>query len=707
MNTVRHTQQNTAIRALLTGVIMALTCCPAGMMSGTANAQGRNLREVTVRGHRPMKEIGTQLTRLDSAALKENIGQSIADVLTYNSSVFVKSAGRATLSTVAFRGTSPSHTLVTWNGMKINSPMLGMTDFSTIPSYFMDNASLLHGASSVSESGGGLGGAIRLGSTAATATDGLGIQYIQGIGSFRTFDEFARISYSNEKWSASTKAMYSSSANDYKYTNHDKKLNIYDDDKNIIGQYYPRERNRNGAYHDLNILQNITYNTLRGDRISLSAWYIDSDRELPLLTTDYTESARFENRQREQTLRAVINWTHNRSRWKTSAGAGYIHTSMAYDYSRQTAAGGPMSAMTRSRSRINTIHGYADGEFMPDRRWLLTASLSADQHLVLSHDKTVTTADGNDRRIGYDVGRIEASGAISAKWKPSERIGLSATLRKELQGTEWVPLIPALFAEIVLVPHIGLEAKGSIIRNHRFPSLNDMYFMPGGNPDLRSEHGISYDCSMGLPDLSITDTWHIGTSVAWFDSHIDDWIIWLPTTKGFFSPRNVKKVHAYGIEANAHTEITINRDWHLSVNGSYSWTPSVNEGEKMSDADISTGKQLPYVPRQSASMTANLKWRTWSLLYKWCHYSRRFTMSSNETTLTGQLPAYYMNNISVEKLISFRPADVSLKLAVNNLFNEDYLSILSHPMPGINFEFFISITPRLPQKKPHHITESL
>lgn len=38
--------------------------------------------------------------------------------------------------------------------------------------------------------------------------------------------------------------------------------------------------------------------------------------------------------------------------------------------------------------------------------------------------------------------------------------------------------------------------------------------------------------------------------------------------------------------------------------------------------------------------------------------------------------------------------DVQLKFAVNNLFNEDYLSVLSRPMPGINFELFIGITPK-------------
>ncbi len=98
----------------------------------------RKLKEVTVTSIRPMKEIGIQETRFDSTALRDNIALSMADILAFNSSVFVKNYGRATLSTVAFRGTSPSHTQVTWNGMRINSPMLGMTDFSTIPAYFID-----------------------------------------------------------------------------------------------------------------------------------------------------------------------------------------------------------------------------------------------------------------------------------------------------------------------------------------------------------------------------------------------------------------------------------------------------------------------------------------------------------------------------------------------------------------------------------------
>ena len=78
---------------------------------------GVDIPEVMVYGRRPMKEIGTQQTKFESVVLKENIALSMADILTFNSSIFVKSYGRATLSTVSFRGTSPSHTQVTWNGM--------------------------------------------------------------------------------------------------------------------------------------------------------------------------------------------------------------------------------------------------------------------------------------------------------------------------------------------------------------------------------------------------------------------------------------------------------------------------------------------------------------------------------------------------------------------------------------------------------------
>lgn len=116
--------------------------------------------------------------------------------------------------------------------------MLGMVDFSLIPSYFIDEASLYHGAGSVGVSGGGLGGAITLG-TKPLGESGAGVHFIQGISSFDTYDEFLRFTYGTRKFESSTRVCYVTSDNDFKYRNYDKY-------EQIDGQWvYPMERNKN------------------------------------------------------------------------------------------------------------------------------------------------------------------------------------------------------------------------------------------------------------------------------------------------------------------------------------------------------------------------------------------------------------------------------------------------------------------------------
>ena len=672
-------------------IILGLMLLCSGSMVAQTLSKGLRIPEVTIYGKRPMKEIGVQKTRLDSTVLKENIALSMADVLTFNSSIFVKSYGRATLSTVSFRGTSPSHTQVSWNGMRINNPMLGMTDFSMIPSYFIDDASLLHGTSSVNETGGGLGGSVKLSTQPANA-EGFGMQYVQGIGSFKTSDEFLRLTYGDDHWQSSTRLVYSSSPNEFSYRNHDKKENIYDEDMTIIGQYYPKEKNRSGSFKDFHALQEVYYNTLKGDRFGLNAWYIHSNRELPMLTTDYGNESDFENRQREETFRGVLSWDHLRENWKVSAKGGYVHTQMKYDYKRD-GGNGVMTPMTRSRSKVNTFYGQSEAEYYIGKEWLFTANVSAHQHFVESRDKNIIRQDGNQAIVGYSKGRVELSGAASAKWQPNDRIGMSVVLREEMYGESWTPLIPAFFIDGIVSKRGNIMLKASTSRNFRFPTLNDLYFLPGGNPDLRRESGWTYDIGMSFA-VGKEDVYSLTGSVNWFDSHVKDWILWLPTTKGFFSPRNVKDVHAYGLEGKGSFNVILGKDWSLALDGTLSWTPSINEGEPMSPADQSVGKQLPYVPEWSSSISGRLLWKRWSLLYKWCYYSKRHTMSSNDISLTGRLPEYYMSNVTIERGVSLKWAELSLKGAINNLFNEEYLSVLARPMPRINFEFFIGITPK-------------
>lgn len=144
---------------------------------------------------------------------------------------------------------------------------------------------------------------------------------------------------------------------------------ILDDDHNIIGSYYPIERNKSGAYHDFHALQEVYYNTGHGDRFGLQAWYVNSKRGLPMLSVDHKENDDYLNQQREQTLRSILSWDHLREKWKVGVKAGYIHTWMAYDYEREL-GNGKMEKMIRSRSTINTFFGQVDGEYYLGEKWL-------------------------------------------------------------------------------------------------------------------------------------------------------------------------------------------------------------------------------------------------------------------------------------------------------------------------------------------------
>ncbi|MBO6068849.1 MAG: TonB-dependent receptor, partial [Bacteroidales bacterium] len=590
---------------------------------------------------RPMREIGIQKTRLDTVALRDNIALSIADVLTFNSSVFVKQYGRGSLSTVAFRGTSASHTQVSWNGMKINSPMLGMTDFSMIPSYFIDDASLLHGSSSLSMSGGGLGGAVVL-STEPAEYKGLGIQAVQGIGSYGTFDEFLRVTWGNEHWQTSTRAVYSSSRNDFTYHNYNKKI----DGK------YPIDTNRCGAISDFHLLQEAYYNTGRGDRFGVNAWFMSSTRGVPMLSVDYRDNQSYINEQGEKTLRSVLSWDHERYSYKVHTKAGYNGTRQSYDFIKDK-GNGQMVQMVESRSRINTVYAQSEAEFFLPGNWMLTAQLAAYQHFVQSKDRNAAaltgsaTIEGNVQKIaiGYNQARFEMLSYLSAKWQPTQRLGLSASLREELYGDSFTPLIPALYADYLLSRRGNVRLKASASRNFRFPTLNDLYFMPGGNPDLKPEKGLSYDAGFSFATAR-NDSYSLEGEVTWFDSYIDDWIVWIPTFKGYWTPRNIKQVHAYGIETKAGGFLQFSRDWQLHLNGSFSWTPSINNGDPADWADEAIGKQLVYVPLFSSSVNGSLAYKSWKLTYKWCYYIERFTTSDNDIkTKIGRVLPYFMNDI--------------------------------------------------------------
>ena len=666
----------------LAALLLLTPLCAQQRPPRDSTAYTLSIAPVSVTARRTLSQIGIQRTQIDTSALRANSSASLAEVLMNNTSVFVKSYGRASLATVSFRGTAPSHTQVTWNGMKLNSPMLGMVDFSLIPSYLTDAAGLLHGASSVGVTGGGFGGTVQLATEAPAA--GLTLKYVQGIGSYGSLDEFALLSYGGRRWSSSTRLVCSSSDNDFPYRNYDKKRYRYDQGGNIVGWEYPKMRNRNGDFRDLHLLQEFRFQR-KSNRFLLSAWYLDSRRGLPSIKTDTRDDDRSRARQQERTLRAVADWERLAGAWKFHASVHYTYSDIRYRYQGDNGAE-ELVTMSDARSRLHTLTARAGAELYLGQKWQLTAELSATQHRLTSVDSRAYAEPNRPQRF-------ELAGVVTARWRPTERLGLALDLREELYRDRTTPLIPAGFIEYTLSRRGSVILKFSAARNYRYPTLNDQYFIPGGNPYLKPEKGFTYD---GGVSFSIArEGFRLSGEGTLYDSYVDDWILWLQNERGYASPVNVRRVHSYGAELKGRLDTPLGRVWRLTLSGSFAWTPSINRGDPESWADASIGRQLVYIPEHSASVNGSLKWRRWRLTYLWCYYGERFTTSDNKASEGfNRVAPYYMSDLSLEKSFSLRWADLSAKAIVHNLFNEEYESVLARPMPRMNWQFFIEIRPR-------------
>lgn len=103
------------------------------------------IREVTIVEKGLTDITGLRYFHIDSGKLSENSSGTLSGILLEHTSLSVKSYGSGGITTASFRGAGPSHTQVLWNGIDINSPMLGQVDFSLMPNIFLDEVTIYNG----------------------------------------------------------------------------------------------------------------------------------------------------------------------------------------------------------------------------------------------------------------------------------------------------------------------------------------------------------------------------------------------------------------------------------------------------------------------------------------------------------------------------------------------------------------------------------
>ena len=612
---------------------------------------------------------GIKQTEVDTLILMEKQAVSLSELLSENTPVFIKSHGRGALATASFRGTAPSHTQVTWNGININSPMTGMVDFSLIPVYVIDDMNLKHGASSLSDQSGGLGGSINI-NNKPDWNNKFGLKYRQGIGSYSTYDEFLQIGFGNKIVQSKTRIYHNQSKNDYTFINKSIGNNINPQ----TGSYTnPLDTNKYADWIKYGLLQEVYYRPNTKNIISAIYWGQYADRTIPkVISFEGGENANLNN-QNDTDHKVAVKWSNYSSKGKLYVNSGYSHKNLDYTLLNQIPGQGLQAAIF-SESYSQSFLNKVSYNYNFSKKLSFKTSLDGNFHNVVSRD-SVTKA-------GYTKERTEFSAFISLHKNFADRLNLMLMMRQDYIDNGLTPFVPFIGFDFRLLKEKDLILKGNIARNFHMPTLNDLYWLPGGNPDLLPEDGFSYEA--GLVYQKLLKKHKLHTEITYYRTAIDNWIVWLPTYKGYWEPLNIKRVLSKGVETSVKLNGQIGKLQYRTLLN-YAYTSSINYGDLKIWGDKSYGKQLVYVPLHSGNILLNITCKGFFVTYQYNYYSERFTTSSNNITKRDWLYPYHMNDVSIGKNLYFRKKKLSAELKIYNLFNETYHSILYRPMPGRNY----------------------
>ena len=587
--------------------------------------------------------------KLDTLVLQSKSTSNLSDLLIQHSPVFIKTYGPGGTSTASFRGTTASHTLVLWNGFQLNAPSLGQVDFSTIPVFLADDVSLNWG-SGTSNNSGGLGGAVNIDNTHHFG-DGFLLDLKQTYGSFNTLGSFITVGNYGKKFSFRAKAYRNSSDNDFEY-------------ENLATIPHQRMKQRNAEFVDYGVMPEMSL-MIGKNVISVSSWNQWNNRNLPPIMPNVF-NVNSEEWTRDNFSRNFISY---KTYWETGSlqlkSAAFVENQRYFLLTRNPVTDDTVTFIN-SENHALILHQIANLDQQLYKSWTLKAKLQWDHEQVTSNNYV-----GEKRR-----NLVSAYAAVNGE--PFKSANLSLTARYDWTDGKPMGLFPTATFSYQLPFYKAISFTLGYSHNYRNPSLNDLYWYPGGNPDLLPENGRTVDLAVkyGLQK----GPFKLDLRTGGYFSNVKNWIQWMPTSYRFWVPENVSKVYARGIENHIDAAF-VKENLKVTLTGNYLFTVTTDESEKAYQQGTN-GKQLIYIPRHHANFFLNTHWKTWNLSYTVEMTGRRSTSYNEQEFFAYDLPAYVLHHVALGKqLKKFR-----IELRCNNLFDTDYQNVIWRAMPGRSFE---------------------
>lgn len=557
---------------------------------------------------------------------------SLGELIGRSSAAFVKQYSPGSLASPSLRGTGAAHTALIWNGLNLQSSMNGQLDLSLIPGILFDEFRIQEGAGAAAWGSGAIGGTIFLNSN-TSSKNSLRLQY--NIGSWGFQQRALDASYGKGRVRFRTRAYHSSNLNNFKFVNEAE-----------FG--HPIQRQLNSKQNSFGIMQDVSWQLGKQTTLNLAVWHQQAIRHIPPILSVPVSVAH----QKDQVTRISASINKQFKHVDLKIRSGYL---------------------------AEQIH-FVDSLFHIDsdnnaRSIISEATLGWD----ISPRKQRFEFGGN-----YTLSKAISQG-YGASWKTQERIALFTSLksswfknrlltllqfRQEIVNGSIVIPTPSISGDLMLTKNFHL--KSQIARTYRIPTLNDLFWIPGGNPDLKPEDGMCYESSLNF--VANPTKWNLESSLGVFVNHINNWIIWTPGNS-YWTPQNIHTVLSRGAELKLNAEYTHSKSWKFMVNTHSQLVKSTVEANLMNPDFV--GKQLIYTPELTTNSSLSADFKGYRLQVTNILIGHRYITTNN----SDYLPAYQVWNATFSKEYQWRKASINLYIQANNFTNTNYQNVVWRPMP--------------------------
>ena len=543
---------------------------------------------------------------------------SLPELLTQNTAIFVREYGKGMIAGVSIRGTGANHTQIVWNGIPVNSILNGQTDLNTFSPGGFDEIFIKNGGSSVSFGSGAIGGVIVFNDKITFSKKFIISNYTK-LGSFKTGLNHFKIISSNNNTYTKFSFQIQKSKNDYVYPGY-------------------KIKNENGQF------QGLDFALVNGIKFKQHQWYIKS--KISKLDRETSRTLYMPQKAKLLTgnIRILSGWLWQNKFFDNRTEFVYLNENYKYYFNKN------LPGNSQNTAKIFLVKN------------LLNFGKKKTYKLTIGNELSKQTGKGDN--IGKHIRNNFASFLI---WSHQfNKLSYQIKLRQDINPGIKIPLIGAVALSFSFYTFHRLRLSAS--KNFRLPTFNDLYWIPGGNPQLQPETSYSIDAGYDY------NRRYFETHFTFFYINSKNLIKWIPGNSQYWHPQNFESVQNSGIELSVIKKFKINKNCDISNKINFDYNHSIN---------LKTGKIMPYTPQITGINIISLTYKRYHIIYRYRYQGKIYTTTTN----TKFLPAYSLHNVS----LAFNyGSHLKMQFNINNLLNTYYENVPSRPQPGRYYELIFN-----------------